>query len=535
MILIIDDDKQYTALMKLILEKENYQTLTANSFQDVVQHLESGDIMAINLILLDLMMPHMPGKELFVYLRNHPKTAETPVIILSAVNEIKKRVELLEMGVDDYLVKPCPVDELLARAAIHMQLGQLRQEKKLADARIATQAKYLQAINYIGNKAAQYLDLHLMMEKVLNAILTRFEFEQCTIYLQDPDSAAQKLNIVASTIPDMPPTAEVIEALEHCVTIIQGNHICIPIIRSNICLGVIYITDPIDEQTLEDKVQALEALSVQLATAVTNAFLFQDIRQHNIKLQKIAKENRRLYEDQAKLLKEKEFSQAQLIQSEKMAVAGRLAASMAHEINNPLQAIHSCLQLTTQFELARDKQMEYLLMAEEEVERLVSITNRILDFSQPSSGEFEMVSINRIISQVMNLASKHLSHQKLTVKQIIDSDVSQVYVIPDQITQVFLHIIMNAIDASPNQGELVIHTTLEDQWVKTCFQDSGVGMTPEVKQHIFEPFFTTKETQSGLGLTISYSIVQRHQGKIEIETQPGKGTTVAVYLHQMPI
>ncbi|MCB0034175.1 MAG: response regulator, partial [Anaerolineales bacterium] len=522
------------SLMKLILAKENYNILTANSFQDVTQHLESNEITPINLILLDLMMPDMSGKELFVYLRNHPKTAETPVIILSAVNEIKKRVELLEMGVDDYLVKPCPIDELLARTAIHMQLGQLRREKKLADARIATQAKYLQAINYIGNKAAQYLDLELMMDKVLTAILTRFEFEQCTIYLQDPDSPTQKLDTVASTTPGTLPPPEVLEALEHCVTIIQNNHICIPILRNNISLGVIGITDSINEQTLEDKVQALEALSVQLATAITNAYLFQDIRQHNVKLQIIAKENRRLYEDQAKLLKEKEISQVQLIQSEKMAVAGRLAASMAHEINNPLQAIHSCLQLTTQFELARDKQMEYLLMAEEEVERLINITNRILDFSRPSSDEFELVSINRIISQVMNLASKHLSHQKLTVKQIIDSDVSQVYVIPDQITQVFLHIIMNAIDASPNQGELIIHTTLEDQWVKICFQDSGIGMTADIKQHVFEPFFTTKETQSGLGLTISYSIIQRHRGKIEIETQPGKGTTVAVYLHQTP-
>lgn len=531
MILVIDDDKDFITVTKMILVREGYEVIAARTITEINQifaNLQNNPNHQINLALLDLMMPDITGEEIFLRLRNHEYTADIPVIVFSAVNKIDKRVELLDLGVEDYLIKPCPIDELLARVAIHVQLGQLRKAKQEADVRIASQARYLQAINAIGNQASQHLELEKMMEIVTAGIIQRFECAACHIYLQDTESETLHLISYLPNTDDI--SAEAKATAQYQTTTIEGNHVYIPITRNDVTLGILHVVESEQTTNLEDKIHSLETLSVQLGTSITNAHLFQDIRQRNSDLRSIAQENRELYEAQAKLLKEREFSQAQLIQSEKMAVAGRLAASMAHEINNPLQAIHSCLQLTTQFDLGRDKQMEYLLMAEEEVERLMSITDRILDFSRPSSREYELCNITRIINQVMNLASKHLSHQKLSVKQIIDSDIAQIYVIPDQITQVFLQIILNAIDATPERGELLIRTTLENQWVKTSFKDTGIGISPEVQQHIFEPFYTTKETNSGLGLTIGYGIIERHGGKIEVNSTVDVGTEVTVYL-----
>ena len=136
MILVIDDDKDFIAVTKMILTRSGYEVITAQSLEEInsiFATLQTEPDNEIDLILLDLMMPNITGEEVFLRLRNHEYTADIPVIILSAVNKIDKRIELLGLGVDDYLVKPCPIDEMLARIAIQVQLGQLRKAKKQAD------------------------------------------------------------------------------------------------------------------------------------------------------------------------------------------------------------------------------------------------------------------------------------------------------------------------------------------------------------------------------------------------------------------
>lgn len=130
----------------------------------------------------------------------------------------------------------------------------------------------------------------------------------------------------------------------------------------------------------------------------------------------------------------------------------------------------------------------------------------------------------------MRLASKHISHHKWDVQQILSSDMIPVYTIPDQIAQVFLSIILNAFDAMPESGTLIIRTRTEGNWAEVSFQDTGMGMKREVRDRIFEPFFSTKESASGLGLTISYSIMERHGGAIQVESEIGRGSNFVVRL-----
>ena len=285
--------------------------------------------------------------------------------------------------------------------------------------------------------------------------------------------------------------------------------LCVPLIASSEVIGAAELINKISGEFTELDLTLVQSVATSIAIALDNA---------------------RLYQKQSKLVEEIEQSQVQLLQSEKLAATGRLAASLAHEINNPLQAIHSSLQLAVHFDLDIEKQTNYLNMASEEVERIIDIVTRILDFARPSPATFETVNVNKSIGQVIHLTHKHMVHGKWDVQQSLPSDLPPVKAIFDQITQVFLSITLNAFDAMPTGGMLIIRTSCDEQWVKASFQDTGIGIPNDIEDHIFEPFYSTKEGRSGLGLTISYGIIERHGGMIKVNSVPNEGSIVTVYL-----
>jgi signal transduction histidine kinase len=230
--------------------------------------------------------------------------------------------------------------------------------------------------------------------------------------------------------------------------------------------------------------------------------------------------------------RELERSQAQLIQAEKMAAVGRMAASIAHEINNPLQAIHNSLHLTLRPTLAEEKKLRYLAMAQEEVERLIDIVRRLLEFYRPSRGRRVTTDINAVIENVLALSNKRLQHGRVAVATRLAPDLPLLRAVPDQLAQVFLNIVINAIEAMPQGGRLAVGTHVSDngRWIRVVFSDNGPGMDAETRASIFEPFFTTKPTGTGLGLAISYGLIEQHGGRMEVKSAPGAGATFTVFL-----
>ena len=225
-------------------------------------------------------------------------------------------------------------------------------------------------------------------------------------------------------------------------------------------------------------------------------------------------------------------AQAHLIQTEKMAALGRLAASLAHEINNPLQALRSGLSLLMGRQLGEEKRRRYLEIANREVERLIATVEQILNFSRPSAEQRERVDVNALLEETLALVGKQLQHARVTVRRSLAPKLPPVEAVTGQIKQVFLNIILNALDAMPDGGELSVTTgwDREQQAVWIAFTDNGIGISAEDLPHIFEPFFTRKGGGTGLGLTISYGIVERHGGRIEVESQIGQGSTFTVFL-----
>jgi two-component system NtrC family sensor kinase len=221
-----------------------------------------------------------------------------------------------------------------------------------------------------------------------------------------------------------------------------------------------------------------------------------------------------------------------LIQTEKLAALGRLTASLAHEINNPLQALRSGLRLLSRPHLDETKRQNYIAMLTQEVERLIAITSQTLDFVRPIRVGKQATDLNQLLQDTLVLVNKQLQHNNIAAGFNEAANLPSVQIVPQQITQVFLNLILNAIDAMPGGGALNLATEyLADQHlVMATVGDTGCGIAPEVIDKIFEPFYSTKELGTGLGLSISYSIIEAHGGRIEVESTPDSGSLFSVYL-----
>ncbi|MFA5628997.1 MAG: [Fe-Fe] hydrogenase large subunit C-terminal domain-containing protein [Dehalococcoidales bacterium] len=236
------------------------------------------------------------------------------------------------------------------------------------------------------------------------------------------------------------------------------------------------------------------------------------------------------------LHKNMQETQEGLIQAEKMTSLGQLAASVAHEINNPLSGVLIYTQLMSRKlksgNYSIDVALDYLSKMETELNRSTKLVRSLLDFSRQSVPEFWEVDVNEIIDRSYDLGIHSAEIQNIKVIKELSADLPKIVADFGQIQQVCTNLIMNAIQAMPDGGILTIRTLPIDDQVLVEVNDTGVGISPENMKKLFTPFFSTKKDQKGvgLGLAISYGIIQRHNGKIEIQSKEGEGTTFRVSL-----
>jgi|GEM_PF-1651511 len=272
---------------------------------------------------------------------------------------------------------------------------------------------------------------------------------------------------------------------------------------------------PGEPYTLEDQAFT-QSLADRAALAITNA---------------------RLYTELDHKLKEEQAMRNQLVQAEKLMIMGRMVASVAHELNNPLQTIKNCLFLTQQ-ELHPDSPtQDYLNMAQAETSRLTELVRQLRDVYRPKSAEeIKPVDINQVLDEVHSLISPHLERHRVSWNITKPDNREFVPGVANQLKQVFLNISLNAIEAMQPQGgrlSVVVEQLASTHELSISFSDDGPGIPPEVLPKMFEPFFSTKEAGTGLGLAITYDIVQRHLGRIVVENNAGGGARFTVTLPAM--
>jgi PAS domain S-box-containing protein len=257
----------------------------------------------------------------------------------------------------------------------------------------------------------------------------------------------------------------------------------------------------------------------------------------------IALDNARLYEDLKTLLRDREETEARLIQSEKMAALGRLIATITHEVNNPLQAIQGCLTLAKEELDGRQRQQKlrhYVEVSSTEIGHIADIVHRTRAFYRPELGGPRYVDVRTVLESVLALSGRQLQDSDIAVERDWARGLPKVFAHADQLRQVFLNLVLNAIDAMQTGGTLRIRTSPHRMSVGTKgrlipavrieLSDTGEGIPPEVAPRMFEPFVTTKEDGTGLGLFVTYGVIQAHRGEITVESQPGEGTTFTVLL-----
>jgi len=533
-LLIVEDDPDMADLIESMLEPARCEVAIRYSGQEALAYLKERAQAGreIDLVLLDIMMPVMDGYEVIAHIKSDPLIRDTSVIMTTALDSINDKTLGLGMGADDYITKPFDPQELMARIDAAMRVRRSEQALRRRN-------KELAALIEINRTVTSSLDLDEVLGATIQGIRSILQVEAGSLVLVDEE--ADRLVFRTTFSPDqgwisgrtIEPGKGIVghtidsgeSRLVHNVErdelfsaeadegggVTARSILCVPLAVYDRVIGAIELINKVSGRFTNQDMELLQAMASSVAVAIENANLYNEL---------------------ADFARELERSQAQLIQAEKMAAIGRLAASIAHEINNPLQAIHNSLHLSLHEGLALDKRFRYVGMAQDETQRLIGIVQRMLDFYRPSRGGIARANVNHIVENTLALVQKRLQHGHVEVDAMLAPDLPDIPVIPDQITQVFLNITINAIEAMEAGGQLRVQTALSEDgdWTIVRFQDSGPGISSEEVANLFEPFYTTKSNGTGLGLAISYGIVERHGGTIDVVSQPGQGTTFVVKL-----
>ena len=242
------------------------------------------------------------------------------------------------------------------------------------------------------------------------------------------------------------------------------------------------------------------------------------------------------YKELAKSQRQLEETQEELIQAEKLSALGQLAASIAHEINNPISGVLVYAQLLAKKiksdKFSKEAALEYLSKMEAELTRSSRLVRSLLDFARQSPPTLKETDINDVLKRALDLAARSAQLQYVEVMKELDSSLPKVMADSSQIQQVFTNLIANAIEAMPDGGKLTLRSSISDSQVRIEVQDTGCGICSENMRKLFTPFFTTKSEVKGvgLGLAVAHGIIQRHRGKIEVQSKEGEGAIFTIYL-----
>ncbi|MHC4138240.1 MAG: GAF domain-containing sensor histidine kinase [Planctomycetota bacterium] len=286
--------------------------------------------------------------------------------------------------------------------------------------------------------------------------------------------------------------------------------VCVPLIAKNETIGVIvadniYTGEPISD----DRVNMLTMFVNQASLAIENAETYKRL------------------EDKINQLTE---TQQRLIRSEKLAAIGSMSSYVAHEIRNPLVTIGGFAKTLSRFTFTDSKIKANIDIIIEEVKRLEKILNNITDFGKPSKPEMVDTQICEIMENTCMLMENYFQEKHIRLQKKYETSLPEIPVDPTQIKQVFLNILMNAVESMPDGGKLDVNIESVDESIKICIVDTGKGIQQGVLQDIYDPFFTTKPSGTGVGLSVSLKIIEDHGGTIDAISKKEKGTTMLITL-----
>jgi signal transduction histidine kinase len=519
-ILVLDDEPGIMLLCKRLLTRAGFEVLAFTEPRKAMAELERR---RVDLLLVDIRMPDVDGFDVIAHAqKSQPDIA---VLVMTGFGTVETAIRALRQGVDGLLLKPCEKGEELI-ASVKQALAD--NQKKRDAARIQT----LRPLFSVTESLLSETHPDRLLDLILSAVCGHLHCAHAAYYQLHPASALLGQLAGRGTLAFDSGTGQE-SALARQVAnlesplIVNVNGPGDPGLQSELTRRGLAaaIFAPVTRPGMRSLLYAgRESAQAPFREADLEMFLIL------ARQAAIAMENARLYAELRDYVRRVEESQQALLQAEKMAAAGRLTASIAHEINNPLQAVQNCIHLAGREDLSLEKRQEYFELARSELDRLHITVQRMLDFYRPNAVSPQQVDLDELLTHVLGLMSKQLEERGVHVKRNIPDAMPHVMAVNSQVQQVFINLILNAYDAMPSGGELQISAHAARGGAELLFQDTGPGVPSDKSRNIFDPFVSTKEGGTGLGLTVSYNIVSAHGGTLELLSGRGPGACFRVYL-----
>lgn len=526
LVLVVDDEVNTTIMLQHIFEREGYSVeRVSNGFEA----LEAARDHQPDLILLDILMPGMNGFEVLQRLRQDPLTDKIPTIMVTAnAREPSDVARGLTLGADDYLYKPFAPQELLARAQSKIRARQLEDALK-------RRTEELEALLQVSEKLNQHLEMADLLDLILELVLDLLPGDLAVVHELDENGEVVDYRMisrnsveVSGKFPDQALVAACLRSQGLLTWPGDGSYqvdgfsggMALTLQHGDRAVGVLLIAQR--NAQYDDRHQRLfVGIARQAALALMKAQLFEIQANYAVHLEDMVAER----------TSELESAQRMLIRSEKLASIGHLAASIAHEINNPLMPISNLLEdLIDELEQRRiEVDLRAVSIIQESLERIRRIVSRLLEFARDTDADIKPLDITDILDGIIRLNQRFFEHERVTIRTEF-TPLPLVHGSKDQLEQVFMNLALNAQAAMDGGGTLTIRAYGQADDVVVEFEDTGCGIPPQQIDKIFDPFFSTKPSGTGLGLFVSYGIIQGHHGTIEVKSKVGAGTKFTVRL-----
>lgn len=509
-ILIVDDDRTMVRLCQRLLERASFRVVASLDPLDALRALEQ---QKFDLLLSDIRMPVMDGFELISHAKEYQP--DLPVLVMTGFGSVDMAIQALHRGVDGLILKPFENSSDLVQAV----------QRVLEETRQKRDAARLQVLRPLFDVTAALLaetSLQSVETQITDAITSLFQAGYAGIYrLAHPGSQPEVVRLVQenqAVVTEPPAQQRLISQVlaEGPELLLNGSGPGDPGLKE-------YLKELGYEGVLVSVVRRNEVQFLFFAARGSTGQPFTEVDHEMFAIlarqSTVALENARLYSELTDYVRQVEESQQALINAEKMAAVGRLMNSLAHEINNPLQAVRNCLHLAARRDLDLDQRLNYLDLTDSEMDRLVNTVRRMLDFSRSGKVDREHLMIPVILERITGLVGPQLRSQNIDLHLVYHGEPKTLWGVPDQIQQVFFNLMMNSIDAledQPGEKHIWFDVYFEETEIHFILEDSGPGLPDEVQEHAFEPYASTKKNGTGLGLAVSYGIIERHGGKMMV-------------------
>jgi len=521
-ILIVDDEESIRRSLTLIFRKNNYEIDTAETGKEALKKVQGR---FFNMALLDIKLPDMEGTELLKPLKEmHP---DIVLLMLTGHASLETALKALNEGASAYINKTSNMDEVLATVREALEKQRLVMEnRKLLEAVQRELSERKQAEEALQKSRDEFWELYdnapvgyhqidvegrIILVNQTEATLLGYTKEEM---LGSPvfDFIAKKdRDIARESVRKKIAQEQPVSSFERTYVKKDGSEIPVAI----------------EDRFVFDKQGKVVGIRSTL----------QDISMRKRAEEELQNANRRLEETLAEL----KTTQRQLIQQERLRALGQMASGITHDFNNSLTPILGYSELLFMAPAILDdkeKVINYLELMHTAAKGASSVVNRLRNFYRERAEDevFSSVDLNQLVKQTIRLTESKWKDQAQSngITISVRTDLQEVPFIngnSSELQNALTNLIFNAVDATPESGTITIRTRLDNDSVVLEVSDTGIGMTDEVQQRCFDPFFSTKdESGTGLGLSIVHGIIRRHEGTIEINSEPGEGTTFIIRL-----